>query len=128
VTRKEQLYTSILVGLGYGLVFTAWILILAVLRGSSSITRFGVGVPVLIGLYIGGGLVGGTLVGLLLPLARRNSILAALVGWLAPFPFFVAFGLITASVDETAWESVGLAATASVIGAVLGVWIRRDYV
>jgi hypothetical protein len=70
---------------GFGGLFSLIVIAESVIRGSDVAASVGMTLPVLIGLYLGGGLAAGVLVGLLKPYGRTRSG-AALVGMCAAFP------------------------------------------
>lgn len=80
---------NVLSGIRFGLAFAAcycaYVSLLYLVAGSAPFDSYGVTLPTVILVYIVGGVLGGAVVGLLLPLARYK-VGATLVGILAAIP------------------------------------------
>lgn len=75
-------------------------------------------------LYVGGGVVGGAIVGLVRPIASR-SLGAALIGVLASAPFFAGTAFAVSGFEWTVDTTITLLIVTVVLGAPLGVvWAR----
>jgi len=126
---RGNLSTGLWWGIRYALAYSVIGIAVAVARGGVP-ASYGLTLLQLIGLYVAGGIVGGALTGLLLPLVR-GQLSAALVGFVVALPIMFMFA---ASMDpeELGSAEVTLAwlLSAAFLGPVCGagLWqvIHRD--
>jgi len=130
-TFVRDLRNSVLKGIGLGLVvatgFTAWITFLRLTAGTAPFERLDTTYAATAALYYAGGLVGGTIVGLLLPL-RRSPWGSALLGMLGVFPLYFGVALTNSQRSQVfTLENVGRSAVlAFLVGGAVGVWSWLD--
>lgn len=125
----RQLGHNLVKGVGFGLFMatglTAWITLLRATAGPDLFQS--ASYPATIALYYGGGLVGGCLIGLLLPL-RRWSWGYAVLGLVGVFPLYFGAPLTYAGVSEPFTRN-NLAVSlpiALLVGGAVGVWAWLD--
>jgi magnesium-transporting ATPase (P-type) len=122
---------NVLKGVGLGLVvatgFTVWITFLRLTAGTAPFERLDTTYAATVELYYAGGLVGGTMVGLLLPL-RRSPWGSALLGMLGVFPLYFGVALTNSKRSQAfTLENVGQSAVlAFLVGGAVGVWTWLD--
>ncbi len=99
------MWQRVRVGLGWGLsfagVYTAFVLVVALLRGSAPFERVGTTLPKAIAAYVVAGLLGGAAFGLLLPVGRTR-LGAAVLGFVIALPVMYT---ITIAMDPAALEN-----------------------
>jgi hypothetical protein len=124
--RRFNPVLGLILGIAGGVFFSLSALLIVALRGPSMLDRLGVSLAGLLLVYIGGGAVGGTVAGMLLPLTRRRWG-AALVGSVAALPIYHGAGMLLGETDYgvsillavlvggtvgyTAWEPVATEGT-----------------
>jgi hypothetical protein len=126
-----DLRKNLLNGVGLGLFvatgFSAWVTFLRLRAGTSPFDRLHTTYLATVELYYAGGLVGGTLVGLFLPL-RRWPLGAALLGMLGVFPLYFGAALATSGAMK-AFTRQNLASSgvlAFLVGGAVGIWSWLD--
>jgi hypothetical protein len=117
-------------GLRLALLFSAWVAFL-MLANRSLILRVSGVHPVnglqVIGIYVGGGIGGGIVVGLLRPLSRW-ALGAALLGLLAALPFAVGLAFLGSNFSRPDFDDVLPALiTAAVLGPSTALWLWGRY-
>ena len=123
-----NLGTGVRWGLYYAAVYSAVGTVLYVLRGPDLLAGYGLTFVEMLASYVAGGLVGGVVVGLFLPMGR-TAVGAALLGFIAVLPFCFAAALTMT--EPAQWSSeiplVPLV-TAALLGPLsgLGTWIYRS--
>ena len=126
---RNNLLKGIALGLFVATGFSAWVTFLRLTAGTSPFDRLRTTYLATVELYYGGALVGGTLIGLFLPLGRW-PLGAALLGMLGVFPLYFGVALTTSGAAST--FTVHNLASSSVIaffvgGAVgIGSWLRDN--
>jgi NhaP-type Na+/H+ or K+/H+ antiporter len=113
VRRTPNIVLGAVLGLAMALGFTVIALVIYRLRGPETFERLGTSLSQTIALYVIGGIIGGGLFGLLLPLTTYRWG-ASLVGVCAAVPFYLAAAVVA---DGTL--SSGLI-PAVVVGAIAG--------
>jgi len=120
---RNQVLKGIALGLFIATGFSAWVTFLRLTVGTAPFDRLNTTYHATVELYYGGGLVGGTLVGLFLPL-RRWPLGAALLGMLGVFPLYFGVALTTSGGAST-FTSHNLASSAVLaflVGGAVGIW------
>lgn len=85
----ERVLTAIKIGLGFGVLFSAWVALITLIGGPEALRRYHVGLAELVAFYLGSGLVIGGIVGVLQPLTK-TKLGAAVLGIIACFPMSIA--------------------------------------
>jgi len=120
---RNNLLKGIALGLFVATAFSAWVTFLRLTAGTSPFDRLSTSYVATVELYYGGALVGGTLIGLFLPL-RRWPLGAVLLGMLGVFPLY--FGVaLTTSGPVSAFTVHNLASSSVVaffVGGAVGIW------
>jgi len=122
---------NVLKGIGLGLFIatelTAWVTFLRQTAGTAPFDQLDTTYSATVALYYGGGLIGGAVVGLLLPL-HRWPLGSALVGMAGVFPLY--FGVALATTDAShafTWNNVvDSAVCAFLVGGAVGIWAWID--
>jgi hypothetical protein len=100
-----QKRTDILAAMKWGLLFaffpSAYVAVVSLVKGRAPFAAFGLHVPVLVGLYLAGGLVGGAIYALGRPLVRTRSGFA-LLGICVLTPFSLTIAMVAA------WSTGGI--------------------
>jgi hypothetical protein len=96
---------------------------LIALQGTEVLTAEGITVVELMAMYVGGGVVGGAIVGCLLPVAKRSAVLSMLVGYAAIFPFMLVLGM---AFTRQFSEALIIAPIMSLSGAYAAWLVWRD--
>jgi len=122
--RSAQVRTGLGWGLAFATCYSGYVLLLWIARGRVVFDRVGMNVWEVILAYYGSGLVGGAIVGALLPLGRSRPG-AALLGFLVAFPVLYTLGMFLE--PAAAWGSellLAAALSASFVGPLCGlaVW------
>ncbi len=126
MTAGARVLISVLVGLITATVVSVIAALSAVLGGGGLIARMGYTLPGLIAMYLVAGIALGAVVGVLLPLARKSSWGAIVVGAIAGAPLYAAFALPSESVETWLGYLPWYVAFGSVGGAIAGPWIRKS--
>lgn len=113
-------------GMGFALLFSAYAVIQRIAFGPNVFDSYHMTFVSVVGVYLGGGLLSGTLVGLLRPIARY-PLGAALVGFLAALP--IAFVIEKLSDAGASWNYIDTI-TVTVCSVGLGTlpalfWLRQ---
>jgi hypothetical protein len=122
----ERVRVAVLVGLGYALVYSLIAAALFKLKDPAQVERMGMTLPQAIATYWAGAVLGGVLVGILLPMARWG-VGAFVLGTLATLPFFMLVSLLIAA--DAPWfpDQVIMALLVSmVLGGLMGLYIRSN--
>jgi hypothetical protein len=106
-----------------GLLFAAVAAILAP-QGAEDLRSGGLSAGGMVAVYVVGGLAGGVIVGLLLPLAKRSALAAMLVGYVAISPFTWAVAI--AITRNSTVSPLKIAPITSLAGAYAAWLIWRD--
>jgi hypothetical protein len=130
-TLLRRIRSNLLTGIGLGLFvatgFTAWITFLRLSVGTGPFDRLDTTYSATVALYYAGGLVGGFLVGLLLPL-KRTPWGAALLGMIGVFPLY--FGVELTQTNVRAAFTLDNVATSAflsfLVGGAVGMWVWLD--
>jgi hypothetical protein len=130
-TLAVSLRRNLLLGLGLGAFFacsfSVWVTIIRLAVGPASFIRNGTTYHGLVGVYFGGFLLGGFVIGLLMPLSRflLGRMLLGIVG---VFPVYLAVNMESKPVREWfASENLVFAVFASVlVGGAVGIWSWID--
>jgi hypothetical protein len=91
--RKANLVLGALAGVMVAVLISLVAVMMYVLRGPQMFERLGISLTSTIALYFAGGIIGGSLVGLLLPLATWRWG-AVLVGIIAAMPVYLGAGVL----------------------------------
>ena len=100
-----------------GLLLGAWITVLRIFGGKSPFEELGTTYPAAAATYLACGIVGGALVGLMLPWVRGKWT-AALMGWIAAVPCAILMGFAMEGVATVDWGAVAFMSVA--FGPILG--------
>lgn len=124
---ERNLRTGLGYGVAYAAVYSAFVLVLALLAGERLFAGSGTSlVRVVLG-YVAAGVGGGLVVGLLLPLGG-TKLGAASVGFVAAIPVFFAFGMVAGDpqppLEVLLLDALPLAA---IMGAPAGLIIRSQF-
>ncbi len=103
-------------GLSVALVYSAYVLVLVLLRGNGVLTDQGISLSQVLTVYGITGIFGGLAVGLLRPLGRY-LVGAAVIGYIVAALLFFCFGLIDAPLSEWQRDDV---TEVLVLAAILG--------
>ena len=124
--------TNFLAGIALGLFvatgLSAWVTFLRLTVGTAPFQRLETTYTATVALYYAGGLVGGALVGLLLPL-RRSLWGAALLGMVGVFPLYFGVAWTRATAANAAFTLDNVAESALLaflVGGAVGIWIWLD--
>jgi len=120
---RNNLLKGIALGLFVATGFSAWVTFLRLTAGTSPFDRLRTTYLATVELYYGGALVGGTLIGLFLPL-RRWPLGSALLGVLGVFPLYFGVALTTSGAGST-FTANNLASSsvlAFFVGGAVGIW------
>lgn len=123
---QERIRAAVFVGLGYALVYSLVAGALFKFRDPAQMERVRVSLPQTVASYWAGAVLGGVLVGILLPLARW-TIGAFVLGTIATLPFFMLVSLVIAA--DAPWfpDQLVMALIASLlIGGSLGAYFRSN--
>ena len=112
-------WTGVKWAAAFALVYSAYIVVLAVVKGSTTFPSQDTTLLKVLGVYWLGGLAAGILVGLFLPLGN-HPVGAMLLGALGGIPVFVAAMLATTAPAEWGQYLLLSLAGGSVIGAFVG--------
>ena len=127
----RDMLKNVLKGVGLGLFiatgFTAWITFLRQTAGTAPFDRLHTTYSATVALYYGSGLIGGVIVGLLLPLFRW-PLGAALVGMMGVFPAYFGVALTTTDASHafTRDNVADSAVCAFLVGGTVGIWAWID--
>jgi MFS family permease len=122
----ERVRVAVLVGLGYAVGYSVIAAALFKLKDPSQVERMGMSLPQAIATYWAGAVLGGVLVGILLPMARWR-VGAFVLGTLGTLPFFMLVSLLIAA--DAPWfpDQVIMALLVSmVLGGLMGLYIRSN--
>jgi hypothetical protein len=86
-------------GAGFAAAYSVYVILVGILNGRAPFEAAGTSLARVVGVYWLGGLLGGTVFGLALPLTRTRGG-AAIVGALAAFPVWCAIGLAVEPVSR----------------------------
>lgn len=106
---------GVLLGVSVAVIFSIVAGIVTILSLGAATRKLGLSYPNLVMLYFAGGSSAGAIYGAAWPLAKRNPVLAFLVGTIALLPF--AIGYVMLAMPHTEWLWAGI--TVAGIGAVL---------
>lgn len=120
----ERALRGIKWGLMFASVLSLFVTAVYLFGGSAPFSAKGVTWAQVVLLYFAGGIVGGALVGLLLPLASTTTLGAGFVGWLASIPIG-AGGAMLVSGPVWSSEHTFLTAFMSLGGIATGINLRR---
>jgi hypothetical protein len=115
-------------GLAIGGFFAAGSLLMVATRGISVLDDYHTTLPGLLAFNVIGGAITGAIVGVLLPVANRGAVSAALVGFVAMLPASVVGMLMVTPHGE--WRDVvpvGSLAGAALLGGLGGPLLRSSY-
>lgn len=121
---SENVSTGLWWGSRYAVVYSIVGTIIALAR-RSALQNYGLTLPQLIGLYVLGGISGGMITGLMLPLVR-GQVSAAIVGFFVALPIMAMFG--AAMYPNELWSSnffVTSALSAGLLGPLCGIGMWR---
>jgi hypothetical protein len=120
--------TGLAYGLGLATVLSCIVLVLVAVRGPQALRSYGIGLPLMLLGYYVSGVLGGAVVGLLLPLARW-PLGAALVGVIAGSIVYALAGWLVTGQGERAAVLPGLTLIGAAVGAAVGVglWYGERY-
>jgi len=108
------------VGVWFGVAYSAWALVLLLLRGSEPFDRLGTTVGKAILFYLAAGVISGTIIGLLLPIGRWLAG-ALLIGVMAGIPVGALIAVINHSRVDW-WQEIPTGVEWGALeGALLGV-------
>ena len=125
--RLPDIRWGVQYGMGFAILFSAYAIIARITAGPTAFDRYHATLVSVVGIYFGGGLVSGTIVGLLRPLAKY-AFGAALVGFLAALP--IALVIEKLSDDGASWNYIDTVVV--VVGSVgLGslpalIWLQQS--
>ena len=103
-TYKRDIGGGAKAGLAFGAAFTGWATFVFIMHGDAAFANHHLTYASTIGLYLGGGLVSGAIVGALKPLARYD-IGVAVIGVVAAIPALLGFTIATQGVSAFAkWD------------------------
>ena len=109
------------VGFAFGVLYSAWLLLLLLLNGPAYFQARGINVLLLVGAYLLSGLLAGSLVGMVQPVVR-NWLGAAIVGYLVSFPILHLIGMTDGAADPLGAEALRVTAvTAALLGPAGGI-------
>lgn len=117
--RETNIPLGLLYGIGMAVLYSLYVSILYVVEGNQPFQAYGISFGIVVILYFLGGIVGGVLLGMLLPWTSRRSG-SAVVGIIVACPFAIAAGLavfgplLDWGFDE--WFGTGM------VGILLGGW------
>ena len=118
---------TMIAGLGAGLLYSVYVVVLVAVKGPQVLEVYDTTLPTVVGIYFAGGLLGGVIVGLLLPLGRC-WFGAMLVGALAAQPVFAMVGMAMYPPSEWATElPLMLLVLAAPMGSAVGLKFWYDY-
>jgi len=120
----RRLFLATRAGLAIGVVYAILAIAQIALGGTELLTANGLTPGLLISFYVGGGLLGGVIAGLLLPVAMRHVLLAMLIGYLALFPFSLV--IATAITLQSTVSPLQIAPITSLAGALAGWMIWKE--
>ncbi len=86
---RSGVLKGLILGLSLASVLSAWVTLVRLVAGTAPFTRAETTYPALLGLYYGGGLLGGLLIGLAWPL-RKWLLGSAVLGVFGIFPLYFA--------------------------------------
>ena len=117
--------TCVKIGLGIGVLFSLYVVVAYAVTAGSILDGYGTTLPVVLATYLGGGIVGGAIVGALLPLGRRwyGAMLVGSIG-LMPFYAMIEFAMFPAGRRSIYMLSTLLVAATVGSLAGLGVWFQ----
>lgn len=125
---RRDVIVCLRVALFIATAFSCWVLAVHLLRGNRTFERLETSLGVVVLLYFAAAILLGPLVGLLLPLARRGQVGAALVGTIGAFALYV-MALVT--LEGFAWLTLRAALLllgfASFLGVPVGLAYRRIF-
>ena len=125
---RRDVIVCLRVALFIATAFSGWVLAAHLLRGNRTIEKLETTLGAVILLYFAAAILLGPLVGLLLPLARRGGMGAALVGTIAAFALY-AMTLVT--LEGFAWwtprAALFLVGFALILGVPVGLAYRRIF-
>jgi len=127
LVRHQRMALPLGVGLFMALGYSAWVSVLALAAGPESFAReVGVTLPALVGMYFFGGIMGGLIVGLLLPLTRW-LIRAVFIGYVAALPFFSLCVLTLVPPEDWYPKGVSVTLVTGLLGAFVaaGLWSQE---
>jgi hypothetical protein len=123
----QRLAWGIRWGLAFAAVLGIWVAVMYPLGGAKAVNRIGVPFAALIVLYLVGGVAGGALVGVLLPIVRWGWG-AIVVGVLAFVPFgYAVTGVLIGFAPWTVLHTLAVVAGPIVLGVPVGLAYRAMY-
>jgi hypothetical protein len=125
--RLPDIRWGVQYGMGFAILFSAYAVIARITAGPTAFDRYHATLVSVVGIYFGGGLVSGTIVGLLRPLAKY-AFGAALVGFLAALPITLAIDRLTD--DGASWnyiDTVVVVVTSAGLGSLPAlIWLQQS--
>ncbi len=119
---RDRVIRSVVYGVTMAGFYCVYVLALYLARGNTPFERVGYSLPTLMGLYVFGGVAGGAIVGVLLPLAKWR-LGASLIGALAGLP--LGFALYLTSGDYSTTSLALSLVTVTLIGGMIGMLVPR---
>jgi hypothetical protein len=113
---RGRIRSGLVWGAGFAAVYSAYVILVGILNGGEPFEAAGTSLARVVGVYWLGGLLGGTVFGLALPLTRTRGG-AAVVGVLAAFPVWCAIGL---AVEPVSGWFTTVPANAALLALVAG--------
>lgn len=124
---RDRLAVSIALGVLFAGVLALWVTAVRIFGGRSAFEELGASYPVVVLTYLGSGVVGGIIVGLLLPITRWR-VGVAFVGFLVGVATFSAVGLSITGFEGWSSDDVLIAILGGLaLGPVLAFQIRRHF-
>ncbi len=123
-TVRGNLARGLALGLFIATGLTVWITFLRVTQGTAPFEHAGTPYGRTVLLYYAGFVVGGTVLGALLPL-RRWALGSMLLGFLFVLPVYASFVVLDATPAErfSSWNVLGTLIASIVVGGGLGLWV-----
>lgn len=123
---KANVRWGLIWGLAFGVFYTLIVTVLTLLRGLGPLERMGFSLQGAIAVYLGGGLFGGLVVGVLRPVTvwRAGAIG---VGLLVFVPLMYAIMSMMVSSGERDIALIGAVALGSIFGAYFGSFLWREH-
>jgi len=119
----RRIWLGARIGLAFGVVYSAWVLLLLLVNGPGYFQAEGINLPLLIGAYLVAGVLAGSLVGMARP-AVRNWFGAAIVGYLIALPVIHLIMMTDAATDPFSADALRVTAvTAALEGPAGGIII-----
>lgn len=122
--RLRNLKWGLAWGLAYAVMFSAFIVVMAVLRGSTTYPHLGVTTETVVAVYFVVGLAGGAMLGLLRPLLRYR-LGVAFVGWIVATIVYTGAGI---SMDGWGLRQLAFgSALGALVGPLCAFIVRRQW-